>query len=85
MEALAAGEDVRASAVLRDDRVFATGQVHDAMRLLDHGADAVAVTAADDVLVGWVRHRDVLAALSGGQDGPTTSSVASESAQAKAK
>ena len=64
MDALAAEEDLRSSAILRDDRVSSTGLVQDATRLLDGGADAVAVIDDEDLLVGWVRHRDVLAALS---------------------
>lgn len=65
MDALAADEDLTPSAIVRDDHVSSTKPVQDALRLLDAGADAVAVTADDDRLVGWVRHRDVLAALSG--------------------
>ena len=64
MDALAANEEVPPAAILRDDRVSPTQGVQDALRLLDAGADAVAVTSKGQALVGWVRHRDVLAALS---------------------
>ncbi len=40
------------------------GPVADALRQLNGGADAVAVANADGALVGWLRHQDLLAALS---------------------
>ena len=64
MDALAADEDLRTLALLRHDRVSPDQPVRDALRLLDAGADAVAVTGEGDALVGWLRHRDVLARLS---------------------
>ena len=85
MDALAADEDLRSSAILRDDRVSSSDLVQDAIRLLDRGADAVAVTTEEDRLVGWVRHRDVLAALSS-DDVPTRAPEPGRAAaQAKAK
>ena len=63
MDALAADEDLRTLALLRHDRVAPEQPVRDALRLLDAGAQAVAVTGDDDALVGWLRHRDVLARL----------------------
>jgi CIC family chloride channel protein len=63
MDVLAADEDLPPAAILRDDRVYATQLVQDALHLLDHGADAVAVTTDEDQLIGWVRHRDVLAVM----------------------
>ena len=84
MDALAAEKDLRSSALLRDDRVSSTDRVQDAIGLLDRGADAVAVTTEERRLVGWVRHRDILAALSGA-DEPPTSHVTPRPAQAKAK
>ncbi len=62
--ALAAGDETDAdgltepaSAVMSDD------PVGDALKQLDHGADAVAVIDSDKALVGWIRHRDMLAAM----------------------
>ncbi len=66
MSALVADEDLATEVLVRDDRVFASQPVQDALRYLDAGTgtDAVAVTTEVNVLVGWLRHRDVLATLS---------------------
>ena len=37
------------------------------IRRLDHGADAVPITNRDGILIGWVRHRDMLTALTNGR------------------
>ena len=66
MDAVAAGQvaDVASLCVptepLRVDDTFGA-----ALRQLDRGADSVAVTDANHVLVGWIRHRDALATLTG--------------------
>ena len=65
MDALAAGEDTDVVSLTVGGRsVDADSPLGDALAQLDRGADAVAVAGADGVLVGWVRHRDVLSALS---------------------
>ncbi|MEO6881016.1 MAG: chloride channel protein [Mycobacteriaceae bacterium] len=65
MNALAAGESAEVSAVtVGEDPLPVDAPLGDALRLLDRGAPAVAVTDGAGNLVGWVRHRDVLAAMS---------------------
>lgn len=65
MDALASGEDSDIRSLMRvASPVPLDHPIRDAIHDLDHGADAVAVTDPDGLLVGWVRHRDVLAALS---------------------
>lgn len=65
MNALAAGETAEVSAVtVGEDPLPVDAPLGDALRLLDRGAPAVAVTDTAGNLVGWVRHRDVLAAMS---------------------
>ncbi len=63
MDAVSAGEDVPLGVLARVDSVSPTEPVRDALQLLDRGAAAVAVVDGER-LVGWVRHREVLAALS---------------------
>ena len=64
MDVLAADEDVEIVAIVRADRLLPDAPVRDALHQLDGGASAVAVTTEAGRLVGWVTHRDVLAALS---------------------
>ncbi len=64
MDVLAADEDVQLVAIVRGDRLLPDAPVRDALHQLDGGASAVAVTTEAGRLVGWVTHRDVLAALS---------------------
>ncbi len=65
MDALAAGEasDVGALTV-RDAPLAPDDPLGEALKRLDQGSPAVVVADRDGNLVGWVRHRDVLAALS---------------------
>ncbi len=66
MDAVAAGEDTDlASLCTPVTPVAADAHLDLALRLLDRGADAVPVIDTTDVLVGWIRHSDVLAVLSG--------------------
>jgi CIC family chloride channel protein len=64
MDALATGEFTDVTALTRGIAPLpldaSLGQV---LRVLDQGADAVPIADPDGVIVGWVRHRDVLAAL----------------------
>jgi CIC family chloride channel protein len=63
MDALAAGEVTELAALMAGaDPVAPGAPIEEVLHRLDHGVDAVAVTEGD-VLVGWVRHRDVLAAM----------------------
>ncbi|MEO8748958.1 MAG: chloride channel protein [Allobranchiibius sp.] len=65
MDALAAGEITTVEALTADvEPIGPDDPVGDALRRLDHGDGAVPVTDADDLLLGWIRHRDILAALS---------------------
>ena len=65
MDALASGEDSGIRSLMRTGApVPLDHPIGEAIQALDHGADAVAVADSDGKLVGWVRHRDVLAALS---------------------
>ena len=65
MDALASGENPGIRALMRTAvPVPLDHPIGEAIQALDRGADAVAVADADGQLVGWVRHRDVLAALS---------------------
>ena len=64
IDALSAGEDLCVGEVADGESVSADHPAQDAVRLLDGGAEAVAVTVDDGRVVGWVRHRDVLTALS---------------------
>ena len=66
MDALAAGEDSRTGDLLTRYHVTSTEPVGQVLRMLDGDAEAVAVVDGD-LLVGWVRHRDVLAALGAAQ------------------
>ena len=66
MDAISAGEDTEAGSLSDPvEDVRQNDPSSRAVRLLDRGVDAVAVVDEQDTLVGWVRHRDVLAALSG--------------------
>jgi CIC family chloride channel protein len=64
MDALAAGEATDVTALTRGIEPLpldaSLGQV---LRVLDQGVDAVPIADPDGTIVGWVRHRDVLAAL----------------------
>ncbi|HEV7211631.1 MAG TPA: chloride channel protein [Blastococcus sp.] len=63
MDALAAGEDTELPALIAGaDPVAPDAPVEEVLHRLDRGVDAVAVTEGD-ALVGWVRHRDLLTAM----------------------
>ncbi|MGZ4647831.1 MAG: chloride channel protein [Blastococcus sp.] len=63
MDALAAGEDTDLPALMAGaDPVAPDAPIEEVLNRLDRGVDAVAV-AEGDALIGWVRHRDVLAAM----------------------
>ncbi len=64
MDALAAGDDVQTEGLVRRESMRHTDQTAEALQRLDSGAAGVAVTDEEDCLVGWVRHRDILSALS---------------------
>ncbi|MDQ2836898.1 MAG: chloride channel protein [Actinomycetota bacterium] len=66
MDALAADEatDIR-SLTAATEPVGPDAPIGDALKRLDRGEGAVPVTNDDGVLLGWVRHRDILAALTG--------------------
>ncbi len=64
MDALAAGEDVDVVALTRgDEPVDPDAPLGEVLRRLDRGAGAVPVADPEGRLTGWVRHRDLLAAL----------------------
>ena len=64
MNALAGDDDADLVALADPvDPVGPDSEIGAVLRRLDRGADAVPVADADGRLVGWVRHRDVLAAL----------------------
>ncbi len=66
MDAVAAGEDTDVGSLCAPlESAHLSDPLSRAVRLLDRGADAVPVVDDQDTLVGWVGHRDVLAALSG--------------------
>jgi CIC family chloride channel protein len=63
MDALAAGEDTDVPSLMAGaDPIAPHAPIGDVLPRLDRGVDVVAV-AEGDALVGWVRHRDVLAAM----------------------
>jgi len=65
MDALAAGEDVDVVALTRAaDPVPDDAPLDEVLRRLDRGADGVPVADGSGRLVGWVRNRDLLSALS---------------------
>jgi CIC family chloride channel protein len=64
MDALAADEDTYLELLTASaEPVTPDAPIEDVLRRLDHGDGAVPVTTAEDDLVGWIRHRDVLTAL----------------------
>jgi CIC family chloride channel protein len=65
LDALAAGEatDIGALTVVADP-VTTDSSIGEVLRRLDRGDNAVPVTGTEGVLVGWIRHRDMLTALS---------------------
>jgi len=64
MDALAEGQDADLGLLVRVAAPLAgTDPLSRALDALDAGAEAVAVTAPTGELVGWIRHRDVLAAM----------------------
>ncbi len=65
MDALAAGEDTTVGALMvTTNPVTTDSSIGEALRRLDAGDNAVPVTKDDGDLIGWVRHRDILATLS---------------------
>lgn len=77
MDAVASGDDTGVLALCTEVEPVATDALlGSVLRRLDHGADAVPVAGADGSLVGWVRHRDILAVL--GQHGPSPHSLESQ-------
>jgi CIC family chloride channel protein len=64
MDALAAGHAAAVGdLMLEAESLPPAASIGDVVRVLDAGAPAVAIADSGGVLVGWVRHRDVLAAL----------------------
>ena len=75
MDALAAGEDVSTSGLAEAvEPVEPESPIGDVLHRLDHGAGAVPVTR-DGQTLGWIRHRDVLAALTGQTSTPAVGRV----------
>jgi CIC family chloride channel protein len=65
MDALAAGEFTDITRLAQQtEPVAVDGQVGAVLHRLDRGEDAVPIADAEGRLVGWVRQRDMLAALS---------------------
>jgi CIC family chloride channel protein len=74
MDALAAGEDSTIGSLTASaDPVGPDAPIGNVLKRLDHGDGAVPVTVQGEI-VGWIRHRDILAALTT----PTTTTVASQ-------
>lgn len=72
MDALSAEEDTDIVALTAGGEPLSPDDpIADALRRLDRGAGAVPVAGSDGVLAGWVRDRDVLAALSASPKAPT--------------
>lgn len=68
MDALAAAEDTCVSSLTTATQpVTADVSLGEVLRRLDRGADTIPVTSHDGNLIGWVRHRDMLTALTNGQ------------------
>jgi CIC family chloride channel protein len=65
MDALAAGEDATIAALTASaEPVTIDAPIGDVLKRLDHGDGAVPVTTGGDgTVVGWIRHRDILTAL----------------------
>ncbi len=67
MDAVASGEETDVGSLCSPtEPASPTTELSSVLRQLDRGADAVPVTEEDGILVGWVRHSDVLAALTMG-------------------
>ncbi|HVX47020.1 MAG TPA: chloride channel protein [Mycobacteriales bacterium] len=72
MNALAAEDQAPVRALLKPaDPVTPDSPLGDALDRLDHGAGAVPVVDTTGAITGWVRHRDLLDALSRRPTGPT--------------
>lgn len=66
MDSLASGEDIEVSALVDGARAVPVDHpIGEVVKELDRGSDAVAVVGTDEILIGWVRHRDILAAIAG--------------------
>jgi CIC family chloride channel protein len=64
MDALAAGEDAPIAALTASaEPVTVDAPIGNVLKRLDHGDGAVPVTTGDGTVVGWIRHRDILTAL----------------------
>ena len=64
MDALASGENITVQALtVSDEPLGTTASIDDALKRLDSGADAIPIQDSDGGIVGWVRHRDMLTAL----------------------
>src|SRR5664279_2346072 len=64
LDALAAGEASDVGALIATvDPVAMDSSIGEVLRRLDRGDNAVPVTRDDGALIGWIRHRDILAAL----------------------
>jgi CIC family chloride channel protein len=65
MDALASGEDTTIPALtVATTPLQPQSSIGDALKQLDSGSDAIPIQAADGTIVGWIRHRDMLTALS---------------------
>ena len=64
MDAMAAGETTRVDALTSSPETVGPDEsLGEVIRRLDDGADAVPVIGSDQALIGWVRYRDMLTAL----------------------
>ena len=73
MDSLAADEDTDVTALTRGTEPLpADATLGQVLRMLDSGLEAVPIADLAGLVVGWVRHRDVLTALmrSGDERGP---------------
>jgi CIC family chloride channel protein len=64
MDALAAGEESDLTALTREvEPLPPDATIGQLLKLLDQGADGVPIAGSSGIVIGWVRHQDVLAAL----------------------
>ncbi len=72
MDALTAGEATDITALTRGiDPLPPDASIGQVLKLLDHGAGGVPIADRDGNVIGWVRHRDVLAAVIAPEAGPS--------------
>jgi CIC family chloride channel protein len=66
LHALTSGENTTVAALTVNRRPLTPdASVSEALEELDHGADAIPIQGTDGEIIGWVRHRDMLVAVTG--------------------